>query len=70
MECAKKQLTHIKNKSFEELPTVKRLLEKIKEEDGVYTLQGITLKGFVMARETTEKLKFGRSTRRKYFSVW
>ena len=50
----KGQLERIEWKQFHELLTVKRTSDKIKEEDGKYVFHGITLKGYVKAREMTE----------------
>lgn len=37
IETAKKQLQHLKRKNFEDLPTVKRFLEKVKEAEGTFS---------------------------------
>ena len=53
----KGQLQRIEQKRFDELPTVKRTTDKIKEEDGKYIFHGIVLRGYVKAHETTERAK-------------
>ena len=57
VESVKKQLTRIEQKPFNQLPTVKRLLDKIQEEDGKYTLQGVVLKDYVNGLLSTERKK-------------
>ena len=38
----KQQLRRIERKDFEQLPTVKRFLDRVTEEDGSYPLEGST----------------------------
>ena len=57
IEQAKKQFTRLENKEFGELPTMKRVLEKVTETDGKYVFQGVTLNGFVIQKETAERSK-------------
>ena len=53
----KSQLSRLENRTFENLPTVRRLVEKIKEDDGDFIFQDIKLKGYVKALETIKKVK-------------
>ena len=46
----KKSLEKIKRTEFEELPSVKKVLGRIKEEDGVVTYQAVEIKKFTLAK--------------------
>ena len=54
---AKKGLKRIKKKDFEQLPTVKRFLERVKEDNGQYSFQDVKLKDFIRAKEAAKKVK-------------
>lgn len=57
IETAKKQLQHLKRKNFEDLPTVKRFLEKVKEAEGTFSYQNITLLSFENAKGAARDAK-------------
>ena len=58
IETAKKQLQQLERKNLEELPTVKRFLEKVKEEaDGKFTYQNVTLPSFEAAKDAAREAK-------------
>lgn len=53
-----KQLQRLERKNLEELPTVKRFLEKVKEEaDGKFTYQNVTLPSFEAAKDAAREAK-------------
>ena len=51
LETAKKQLARLEWKNFEDLPTVKRFLDKIEERDGKFFYQNVALPNFNDAKE-------------------
>ena len=53
----KRQLNLISQKELKELPTIKRLLQKIQEQDGKYFLQEIVIRRYERVVETTAKVK-------------
>jgi hypothetical protein len=57
VEKTKRQLHRISRKELKELPTVKRLLQKIQERDGKYLLHDVVIRGYERAVETTAKVK-------------
>ena len=57
VQKTKRQLTRISRKELKELPTIKRLLQKIQEQDGKYFLQDVVIRGYERAVETTERVK-------------
>lgn len=57
VEKTKRQLHRISQKKLKELPTVKRLLQKIQERDGKYLLHDVVIRGYERAVESIEKVK-------------
>jgi len=58
IETAKKQLQRLERKNLEELPTIKRFLEKVKEDaDGKFTYQNVTLPSFEAAKDAAREAK-------------
>ena len=54
LEAAKKQLERLERKRFEDLPTVKRFLEKVEERDGAFLYQNVALHSFQTAKESAK----------------
>ena len=57
LEMAKKQLDRLEGKKFNELPTVQRFLDKVKENDGNFLYQNVTLPNFNAAKDSAEVSK-------------
>ena len=57
IETAKQQLERLERKDVEDLPTVKRFLEKVQECDGQYCYQNVTLSSFEVARQSARQSK-------------
>lgn len=57
LETAKKQLDRLEGKKFDELPTVQRFLDKVKENDGNFFYQSVTLPNFNAAKDSAEVSK-------------
>ena len=53
----KQQLRRIERKDFEQLPTVKRFLDRVTEEDGSYVFHDVKLKQFQQGKETGRRYK-------------
>ena len=53
----KQSLSRIQRKEFDQLPTVKRFFERVKEEDGKYTFQDVVLTCFEQSKESAKKIK-------------
>ena len=54
---AKKGLERIRKREFEQLPTVKRFLDRVKENNREYSFQDVKLKDFLRAKETGRRAK-------------
>ena len=57
LETAKKQLACLERKNFEDLPTVKRFLDKVEERDGKFFYQNVVLPNFNDAMESAKVSK-------------
>ena len=57
LETAKKQLACLERKNFEDLPTVKRFLDKVEERDGKFFYQYVVLPNFNDAMESAKVSK-------------
>lgn len=57
IETAKNQLERLERKNFEDLPTVNRFLEKVKEADGKYSYQNVDLPSFEEAKAYVSEAK-------------
>lgn len=57
IETAKNQLERLERKNFEDLPTVNRFLEKVKEADGKYLYQNVDLPSFEEAKAYVSEAK-------------
>lgn len=57
IETAKKQLQRLERKNFEDLPTVKRFLQRVEEADGKFSYQNVTLLSFETAKDTARESK-------------
>ena len=57
LETAKKQLERLEKKNFEDLPTVKRFLDKVEERDGQFYYQNVALPNFSAAKESAKVTK-------------
>ena len=57
LETAKKQLACLERKNFEDLPTVKRFLDKVEERDGKFFYQDVVLPNFKDAMESAKVSK-------------
>ena len=53
----KQQLSRLERKGFEELPTIKRFLDNVKEENGKFFYQDVVLKSFQLEKESAKKCK-------------
>ena len=50
-------MLHIQKKNFNQLPTVKRFFERVKEEDGTFKFQDVPVKSFEQAKEGAKHTK-------------
>ena len=57
IDKAKKQLERLEKRTFEELPTVKRLLDKVEFATGQYTYQNVQLHSFETAKDSAQTTK-------------
>lgn len=57
LEMAKKQLDRLEGKKFDEFPTVQRFLDRVKENDGNFLYQNVTLPNFNAAKDSAEVSK-------------
>ena len=57
VERVKRQVNRLKNTEFRDLPTVKRTIEKVDEEDGSFTIQGVKIEGYAEAVKNIENQK-------------
>ena len=57
IEAAKKQLKRLERKDACDLPTVKRFLDKVTNENGEYLYQDVCLRSFESAKESLQKIK-------------
>ena len=57
IDKAKKQLERLERRTFEELPTVKRLLDKVEFATGQYTYQNVQLHSFETAKDSAQTTK-------------
>ena len=57
VERVKRQVNRLKNTEFRDLPTVKRFIEKVNEEDGSFTIQGVKIEGYAEAVKNIENQK-------------
>lgn len=54
LETAKKQLERLERKNFEDLPAVRRFLDKVEEKDGKFYYQNVVLTNFIDAKESAK----------------
>ena len=57
IQTAKKQLERLQRRDLQDLPTVKRFLEKVQENDGQFQYQNVTLPSFNAAKESAKHTK-------------
>lgn len=57
LETAKKQLARLERKNLEDLPTVKRFLDKVEKRDGKFFYQNVALPNFNDAQESAKVSK-------------
>ena len=57
IQTAKKQLERLQWRDLQDLPTVKRFLEKVQENDGQFQYQNVTLPSIKAAKESAKHTK-------------
>ena len=57
IQTAKKQLERLERRDLQDLPTIQRFLEKVKENDGQFQYQNVTLPSFNASKDSAKHTK-------------